>query len=191
MLDESTPLKASRLVPSILSQSHTTYLHTPSVYRKPTKAHYRKQTKHHQHHVFRQDLLLPGTFPPSQRHHPTACSHLASKTLHSAYWNARLTCTSQGNPRTTAILAVAKANNLEIEQVHTEPAKGVSDDYRLLNKLGKVPTFQGADGYVLSECVAIAIYRKSAPLEIVGRGGPRCNDEDLFQLQLSLSEDYC
>ncbi|KAK3671346.1 elongation factor EF-1 gamma subunit [Recurvomyces mirabilis] len=62
------------------------------------------------------------------------------------------------NPRTTAILAVAKANKLELEQVHTEPAKGVSDDYRLLNKLGKVPTFQGADGYVLNECMAIAIY---------------------------------
>ncbi|KAI6802602.1 eEF1-gamma domain-containing protein [Hortaea werneckii] len=63
-----------------------------------------------------------------------------------------------GNPRTTAINAVAKANNIELEQVHTEPAKGVSDDYRKLNKLGKVPTFEGADGYVLSECMAIAIY---------------------------------
>ncbi|KAH9819798.1 Elongation factor 1 gamma [Teratosphaeria destructans] len=63
-----------------------------------------------------------------------------------------------GNPRTTAILAVANANNLELEQVHTEPAKGVSDDYRKLNKLGKVPTFEGADGYILSECIAIAIY---------------------------------
>ncbi|KAK5128791.1 hypothetical protein LTR85_000124 [Meristemomyces frigidus] len=63
-----------------------------------------------------------------------------------------------GNPRTTAILAVAKANGLELESVHTEPAKGVSDDYRKLNKLGKVPTFEGADGYILSECMAIAIY---------------------------------
>ncbi|KAK1088621.1 elongation factor EF-1 gamma subunit [Friedmanniomyces endolithicus] len=63
-----------------------------------------------------------------------------------------------GNPRTTAILAVAKANSLELEQVHTEPAKGVSEDYKKLNKLGKVPTFEGADGYVLTECMAIAIY---------------------------------
>ncbi|KAK0255812.1 hypothetical protein B0A54_11074 [Friedmanniomyces endolithicus] len=63
-----------------------------------------------------------------------------------------------GNPRTTAILAVAKANSLELEQVHTEPAKGVSEDYQKLNKLGKVPTFEGADGYVLTECMAIAIY---------------------------------
>ena len=66
----------------------------------------------------------------------------------------------QGNPRTTAILAVAKANGLELDFVHTEPAKGVSDDYRKLNKLGKVPTFEGADGYILSECIAIAIYRQ-------------------------------
>ena len=34
-------------------------------------------------------------------------------------------------------------------------------EYRKLNKLGKVPTFEGSDGYILSECLAIAIYRKS------------------------------
>ncbi|KAK4632380.1 Elongation factor 1-gamma 2 [Fulvia fulva] len=66
----------------------------------------------------------------------------------------------EGNPRTTAILAVAKANGLDLELVHTEPGK-VSDDYRKINKLGKVPTFQGQDGYVLSECIAIAIYLTS------------------------------
>ena len=71
-----------------------------------------------------------------------------------------LTVRSQGNPRTTALLAVAKANNLKLDVVHTEPAKGVSDDYRLLNKLGKVPTFEGNDGYILTECMAIAIYRE-------------------------------
>jgi len=63
-----------------------------------------------------------------------------------------------GNPRTTAILAVAKANGLQLDVEHTEPAKGVSDDYRKFNKLGKVPTFKGADGFILSECIAIAIY---------------------------------
>lgn len=56
---------------------------------------------------------------------------------------------------------MAKANGIELENVHTEPAKGVSQDYLKLNKLGKVPTFEGADGYVLTECMAIAIYRKS------------------------------
>jgi glutathione S-transferase len=38
------------------------------------------------------------------------------------------------------------------------PAKGLSADYLKLNKLGKVPTFVGADGYTLHEAVAIAIY---------------------------------
>ncbi|KAF2462024.1 hypothetical protein BDY21DRAFT_330290 [Lineolata rhizophorae] len=66
--------------------------------------------------------------------------------------------TYDGNPRSTAIRAVAKANNLDLEVVHTEPAKGVSTDYLKLNKLGKVPTFEGADGYILTECIAIAIY---------------------------------
>lgn len=57
-------------------------------------------------------------------------------------------------------MAVAKANNLKLDVVHTEPAKGVSEDYRKINKLGKVPSFEGSDGYILTECVAIAIYRK-------------------------------
>lgn len=65
----------------------------------------------------------------------------------------------KGNPRSTAILAVAKANDLELEIVHTEPAKGVETEYLKLNKLGKVPTFEGQDGYVLTESMAIAIYR--------------------------------
>jgi hypothetical protein len=71
-----------------------------------------------------------------------------------------LTAVQQGNPRTTSLLAVAKENGLDIEFVDTEPAKGVSADYLKLNKLGKVPTFEGADGFVLSECIAIAVYCK-------------------------------
>jgi len=53
---------------------------------------------------------------------------------------------------------VAKANNLDLEVVYVEPGPGASADYLKLNKLGKVPTFVGADGYTLSECMAIAIY---------------------------------
>ncbi|XP_014558904.1 hypothetical protein COCVIDRAFT_24648 [Bipolaris victoriae FI3] len=66
-----------------------------------------------------------------------------------------------GNPRTTSLLAVAKENGLDIEFVDTEPAKGVSTDYLKINKLGKVPTFEGADGFVLTECMAIAVYLAS------------------------------
>ncbi|KAI6708319.1 elongation factor 1 gamma domain-containing protein [Diplocarpon mali] len=66
--------------------------------------------------------------------------------------------TYPGNPRSVAIRAVAKANNVDIEIVETEPAKGLSDEYLKINKLGKVPTFVGADGYTLYEAIAIAIY---------------------------------
>ncbi|KAI9726428.1 MAG: hypothetical protein M1828_001250 [Chrysothrix sp. TS-e1954] len=65
------------------------------------------------------------------------------------------------NNRTTGLLVVAKENKLDIEVVDTRPSKGVSDDYRRINKLGKIPTFEGADGYVLSECGAIAVYLTS------------------------------
>lgn len=65
------------------------------------------------------------------------------------------------NTRTRALCAVAKENNLDIEIVLTEPDKGVSTEYLKLNKLGKIPTFEGADGYVLTECIAIAVYLTS------------------------------
>jgi elongation factor 1-gamma len=55
---------------------------------------------------------------------------------------------------------VAKANGLDVELVTIEPPAGVTDDYRRLNKLGKIPTFEGADGYVLTEVIAIAVYRE-------------------------------
>ena len=37
----------------------------------------------------------------------------------------------------------------------------VSAEYLKINKLGKVPTFVGADGYTLHEAIAIAIYSES------------------------------
>jgi elongation factor 1-gamma len=57
---------------------------------------------------------------------------------------------------------VAKANKLDLEIVEVETGVNASADYKKLNKLGKIPTFQGSDGYVLSECIAIAIYRKQS-----------------------------
>jgi len=62
------------------------------------------------------------------------------------------------NARTIAILAVAKANNVDLEIVETEPAKGVPTEYLKINHLGKVPSFEGANGYILTEAIAIAIY---------------------------------
>ncbi|TVY81477.1 Elongation factor 1-gamma [Lachnellula suecica] len=66
--------------------------------------------------------------------------------------------TYPGNPRSVAIRAVAKANNVDLDIEETVPEKGVSAEYLKLNGLGKVPTFVGADGYTLHEAIAIAIY---------------------------------
>jgi elongation factor 1-gamma len=57
---------------------------------------------------------------------------------------------------------VAKANGLELDVVETDTANP-SAEYLKYNKLGKVPTLVGSDGYVLHECIAIAIYRMSRP----------------------------
>ena len=62
------------------------------------------------------------------------------------------------NPRATAIQAVAKSDKLDLEIIDTDATLRESADYRRLNKLGKIPTFEGSDGYVLSEAIAIAIY---------------------------------
>ena len=60
---------------------------------------------------------------------------------------------------------MAKAYGLDLEFVETDTSNP-SAEYLKYNKLAKVPTFVGADGYVLSECIAIAIYSES------GSGAP-------------------
>jgi elongation factor 1-gamma len=66
----------------------------------------------------------------------------------------------QDNTRSEAIKLVAKANKLDLEIVQTETGANAPADYLKYNKLGLIPTFVGADGYVLSEAIAIAIYGK-------------------------------
>jgi elongation factor 1-gamma len=52
---------------------------------------------------------------------------------------------------------VAKANKLDIELVETRTP--VTDtEYLKLNPLARIPTFVGADGFKLTEVMAIAIY---------------------------------
>ncbi|KAI0012786.1 hypothetical protein F4779DRAFT_532235 [Xylariaceae sp. FL0662B] len=65
--------------------------------------------------------------------------------------------TKERNPRTTAILAVAKANGVDLDVVHVDTANP-TPEFLKANPLSKVPAFVGADGYVLTECIAIAIY---------------------------------
>ncbi|ORY86858.1 elongation factor EF-1 gamma subunit [Protomyces lactucae-debilis] len=60
-----------------------------------------------------------------------------------------------GNARTTALLAVAKANALDVEILEVKPQ---SEEVLKEFPLGKVPGFIGADGLKLTECNAIAIY---------------------------------
>jgi elongation factor 1-gamma len=62
------------------------------------------------------------------------------------------------NPRTNAARVAAKASNLDVELVREDPSKGVSQEYLRINKLAKVPSFVGSDGFILSECIAICIY---------------------------------
>lgn len=51
---------------------------------------------------------------------------------------------------------MAKANGLDVELVHTEPNQDA--EYLKVNSLGKIPTFVGANGFVLNEAIAIAVY---------------------------------
>lgn len=53
---------------------------------------------------------------------------------------------------------VSKANGLDLEIVHTKPPGELPEGYLKINPLGKIPSFVGADGYELTETIAIAIY---------------------------------
>ncbi|KAF5027317.1 hypothetical protein F66182_561 [Fusarium sp. NRRL 66182] len=65
--------------------------------------------------------------------------------------------TREGNSRSTAIRAVAKANDLELNVVEAEKGNATAEHLKA-SPLGKIPAFVGEDGYALSECVALAIY---------------------------------
>ncbi|RKF79957.1 Glutathione S-transferase psoE [Golovinomyces cichoracearum] len=63
----------------------------------------------------------------------------------------------RGNPRTDPIIAIAKANNLDLEIIETRPGT-TGPEYFKINKLGRIPTFVGSDNFVLHETIAICIY---------------------------------
>ncbi|KAL9610590.1 MAG: hypothetical protein Q9167_004716 [Letrouitia subvulpina] len=67
--------------------------------------------------------------------------------------------THSPNPRTTAILAVAKAQGVELDVIiHDRNDKESHSQLLQINPLGQIPVFVGADGYVLTECIPIALY---------------------------------
>ena len=53
---------------------------------------------------------------------------------------------------------MAKANNLDLETVVVDTANPTKE-FLALNPLSKVPVFVGSDGFVLSESIAVAVYR--------------------------------
>ena len=62
---------------------------------------------------------------------------------------------------------MAKANNVDLELVETDPLGGkFPDGYAEINPLMKIPAFQAKDGYLLTEAIAIAIYSKSLLLHL-------------------------
>jgi hypothetical protein len=67
---------------------------------------------------------------------------------------------SQENGRTISVLVAAKHNGLDLELVKTEPKSAATSgaDYRKIQPLGKIPAFEGANGFNLFEVIAIAIY---------------------------------
>lgn len=52
---------------------------------------------------------------------------------------------------------IAKANNLNLNIVHANLGDP-SIEHLKVNKLGKIPTFVDEDNFVVSECLALAIY---------------------------------
>jgi hypothetical protein len=69
---------------------------------------------------------------------------------------------SQDNGRTISVLVAAKHNDLDLELVNTQANSSAefnsSAEYLKVNPTGKIPAFEGANGFTLSEVIAIAVY---------------------------------
>ncbi|RFU26781.1 hypothetical protein B7463_g9546, partial [Scytalidium lignicola] len=81
----------------------------------------------------------------------------------------------EGNSRSTVLRVIAKQNNLNLEFIEVRPPD-VDAEYLKLNLLGRVPTFVGDNGFILTEVMAIAIYftRQSKETRLLG------NNEEEF-----------
>ncbi|KAJ4165074.1 hypothetical protein LMH87_006721 [Akanthomyces muscarius] len=65
--------------------------------------------------------------------------------------------TTDENSRSIAIKILAKANNLDLNIIQANLGNA-TPEHLAVNKLGKIPTFVDNDGFILSECTAVAIY---------------------------------
>jgi hypothetical protein len=111
-----------------------------------------------------------------------SCGHLPASSI---IENSCLLFKLQDNPRTTACRVVAKANNLDLELAETAPASG-NASYKAISPLDKIPAFVGANGFVLTECIAIAVYRESHLLRVA----VYCAFSVLFALLFMMSHYY-
>jgi hypothetical protein len=62
---------------------------------------------------------------------------------------------------------MAKAHGLHLDVIYAD--KDDKESYEELlkyNPLGRVPTFVGSDGYVLTECIPITLYGTRTPLDL-------------------------
>ncbi len=59
---------------------------------------------------------------------------------------------------------MAKAADIPLDIVTITSSQEAPESYLKLNPLGKIPTFVGTNGFVLSECIAIAVYSPPYPL---------------------------
>ncbi|KAL4750274.1 hypothetical protein BDW72DRAFT_213506 [Aspergillus terricola var. indicus] len=67
--------------------------------------------------------------------------------------------THNPTPRSTTLLALAKLHKLDIKIIHAEKKnREAFEELCKYNPLGQVPTFVGADGFVLSECIPLTLY---------------------------------
>lgn len=64
----------------------------------------------------------------------------------------------QNSPRVYAIMAIAKAQGLELDLVQVDHIGESRKKLLEINPLGQIPVFVGPDGFVLSECIPIALY---------------------------------
>ncbi|EFR03453.1 elongation factor 1 gamma [Nannizzia gypsea CBS 118893] len=64
------------------------------------------------------------------------------------------------NPRVSACRIVAKANDLDLELVEAIPG-ATTAEFQKINPLAKVPVFVGANGFLLTESTAIAVFLAS------------------------------
>ncbi|KAL4872634.1 hypothetical protein BDV12DRAFT_210529 [Aspergillus spectabilis] len=80
--------------------------------------------------------------------------------------------THNPTPRSTTILALAKFNNLDLKIIYAD--KKHKEAFAKLceyNPVGQVPTFVGADGYVLTECIPLTLYfasQNNSPTTLLG-----------------------